>query len=61
MKISKSYSLLATLLMSLSLASCGGGTLKPLNIYKTPETGFDMNTEVKMLSKILANKIQQHV
>ena len=30
MKISKSYSLLATLLMSLSLASCGGGTLKPL-------------------------------
>ena len=32
MKISKSYSLLATLLMSLSLASCGGVTLKPLNI-----------------------------
>ena len=41
MKISKSYSLLATLLMALSLTGCGGGTLKELNIYKTPETGFD--------------------
>ena len=61
MKISKSYSLLATLLMALSLTGCGGGTLKELNIYKTPETGFDLNNEVKISFNHTMNKDLQEV
>ena len=61
MKISKSYSLLATMLMALTLSGCGGGTLKELNIYKTPETGFDTTQEVKITFYHTMNKDLQEV
>ena len=61
MKISKSYGLVATMLMALTLSGCGGENLKELNIYKTPETGFDTTQEVKIVFYHTMNKDLQDV